>query len=153
LTESLDPRVIKLRPPGEPPGEPRCPPLPPRRQFFSISSRKSSIMRHFIPFPGSSVKRATFSKALFRDKLWRIEFCSTISKLHEVRRDRGLNYLPPTTALRSIVSVSACDVIVYAIKCKFLVGGIQDCLADQLRVTKGRLYMLIFIKTEVYIVT
>ena len=42
---------------------------------FRISSSLSvSTMCHFIPFPGSSVRRGVFLKALFRDRLCRIEF-------------------------------------------------------------------------------
>ena len=42
---------------------------------FRISSSLSvSTMCHFIPFPGSSVRRGVFLKALFRDRLCRMEF-------------------------------------------------------------------------------
>lgn len=42
---------------------------------FRISSSLSvSTMCHFIPFPGSSVRRGVFLNALFSDRLCRIEF-------------------------------------------------------------------------------
>ena len=38
-------------------------------------SSYSGLMRQKPPLPGSSLRRGTFWKHLFRDKLWRIEFC------------------------------------------------------------------------------
>lgn len=56
-------------------------PVPPPRCLvagfvsFRISSSLSvSTMCHFIPFPGSSVRRGVFLKALFRERLCRMEF-------------------------------------------------------------------------------
>ena len=77
---SLDAWDIWLTLLGDPVAEePLCPPRPPRTQFLAISSRTSGTIAHFIPFPGSSVIRAVLWKALFNERLWRIEFCSIIS--------------------------------------------------------------------------
>lgn len=49
--------------------------VPPLRNcFFQYSSRYSEAICHFIPLPGSSVRRGTFWNALFRDRLCRMEF-------------------------------------------------------------------------------
>ena len=49
------------------------------RRFLKIPlmnmSSYSGLMRQKPPLPGSSLRRGTFWKHLFRDKLWRIEFC------------------------------------------------------------------------------
>jgi hypothetical protein len=42
--------------------------------FLTNSSLSLSTIFHFMPLPGSSVRRATFSKHLLSDKLWRMEF-------------------------------------------------------------------------------
>lgn len=42
--------------------------------FRNNSSRSDSTICHFIPLPGSSVRRGIFLKALLRDRLCRIEF-------------------------------------------------------------------------------
>lgn len=48
---------------------------PPRRAcFFQYSWRNSGAICHFMPFPGSSVRRGTFWKALFSERLCRMEF-------------------------------------------------------------------------------
>ena len=43
--------------------------VPFRSCFFQYSSRYSGAICHFMPLPGSSVRRGTFWKALFKDKL------------------------------------------------------------------------------------
>jgi hypothetical protein len=45
-----------------------------RWTLATYSSMYSSAICHFMPFPGSSVRRGTLTNALFNDKLWRIEF-------------------------------------------------------------------------------
>ena len=51
-----------------------------RWTLATYSSMYSSAICHFIPFPGSSVRRGTLTKALLRDKLCRIEFYGQHSK-------------------------------------------------------------------------
>src|SRR5277367_3819097 len=59
-------------------GEDGAEELPPRRFcFFQYSCRYSGAICHFMPFPGSSVLRGTFWKALLSDRLCRIEFWFT----------------------------------------------------------------------------
>lgn len=41
------------------------------------SSRRSRSSLQKPPLPGSSFERATFTKHLFRDRLWRMEFCKS----------------------------------------------------------------------------
>lgn len=43
--------------------------IPLRACFFQYSSRYSGTICHFIPLPGSSVRRGTFWNALFNDRL------------------------------------------------------------------------------------
>ena len=42
--------------------------------FRSNSSRSDATICHFIPLPGSSVRRGIFLKALLRERLCRMEF-------------------------------------------------------------------------------
>jgi hypothetical protein len=45
-----------------------------RFTFAMNSSMYSSDICHFMPLPGSSVRRGTLTNALLRERLWRIEF-------------------------------------------------------------------------------
>jgi hypothetical protein len=47
---------------------------PLRACFFQYSSRNSGAICHFIPLPGSSVRRGTFWNALLSERLCRMEF-------------------------------------------------------------------------------
>src|SRR5579862_5407019 len=46
---------------------------------FVNSSLNSGTICHFIPLPGSSVRRGIFWKALFSDRLCRMEFCRQVN--------------------------------------------------------------------------
>jgi hypothetical protein len=50
-----------------------------RLTFAMNSSMYSSEICHFIPLPGSSVRRGTLTNALFNDRLWRMEFYVSIA--------------------------------------------------------------------------
>ncbi|KAH0389206.1 hypothetical protein KCU92_g258, partial [Aureobasidium melanogenum] len=52
-----------------------------RKKAVAIERGWTGEIIHFIPLPGSSVRRAIFSKALLRLRLWRIEFCQPLMLL------------------------------------------------------------------------
>ena len=66
-----------------------------------------------MPFPGSSVERAIFSNALFKDKLCRIEFCARLA-LCDVGSIQGKTYLPASSGLMPVVRISCLNIVINA---------------------------------------
>jgi hypothetical protein len=77
-------------------GEEGAEPAPRLACFLRYSSRNSGAICHFIPLPGSSVRRGTFWKALFRERLWRMEFWGLLAGVVQGSEEA---YLPATLAV------------------------------------------------------